>query len=152
MRKLLLVVLITNLITAGLVWQFQANKHSSEVWKLRHEFATIQLDSMTKTKEDERLLNEKYTEALQNANIREQKSRTELDNQRIVSDRLRYQVSEANRKLATASAAATTEYAAALNLVFDSCREAYGGMAEKATGHANDAAKLIEAWPKYSKP
>lgn len=151
MRKLLLVVLITNLITAGLVWQFQARKCSSEMWKLRHEFATIQLDSIAKTKEDERLLNEKYTEALQNANIREQKSRTELDNQRIVSDRLRYQVSEANRKLATASAAATTEYAAALNLVFDSCRTAYAGMAEKATGHANDAAKLIEAWPSYVK-
>ena len=152
MRKFLLVVLITNLTTAGLVWQFQARKSSSEMWKLRHEFATIQLDSITKTKEDERLLNEKYNEAIQNANIREQKSRTELDNQRIVSDRLRYQVSEANRKLATASASTTTEYAAALNLVFDSCREAYGGMAEKATGHANDAAKLIEAWPKYSKP
>jgi len=55
MRKLLLVVLITNLITAGLVWQFQASKHSSEVWKLRHEFATIQLNSIAKTKEDERL-------------------------------------------------------------------------------------------------
>ena len=113
MRKFLLVVLTTNLITAGLVWQFQASKHSSEVWKLRHEFATIQLDSIAKTKEDERLLNEKYNEAIQNANIREQKSRTELDNQRIVSDRLRYQVSEANRKLAAASATATTEYAAA---------------------------------------
>lgn len=43
--------------------------------------------------------------------------------------------------------AAVLEYAAALGVVFEDCRAAYGDMAAKAAGHAADVQTLGAAWP-----
>ncbi len=64
-----------------------------------------------------------------------------------VSDGLRDQSAEAARRLAAAPPAAVLEYAAALGAVFQDCRAAYGGMVEKADGHAGDVRAHREAWP-----
>ena len=95
----------------------------------------------------EQTFNTKYQGALNDARTREASLRGELAAARVVSDGLRDQNADATRRLAAASPAAILEYASTLNAVFDDCRAAYGDMAEKATGHANDAQTLIEAWP-----
>jgi hypothetical protein len=61
--------------------------------------------------------------------------------------RLREQLGEADRRIATASAAAVREYAATANKLFRQCSQQYTELAAKADGHALDARTCRAAWP-----
>ncbi|WP_287918716.1 hypothetical protein [Comamonas sp.] len=61
--------------------------------------------------------------------------------------RLREQLSEADRRIATASAAAVRDYAATANQLLGQCSQRYTELAAKADGHALDARVCRAAWP-----
>ena len=61
--------------------------------------------------------------------------------------RLREQLSEADKRIATASAAAVREYAATANQLLGQCSQRYTELAAKADGHALDARVCRTAWP-----
>ena len=61
--------------------------------------------------------------------------------------RLRDQLSEADKRIATASAAAVREYAATANKLLGQCSQRYTELAAKADGHALDARVCRAAWP-----
>lgn len=61
--------------------------------------------------------------------------------------RLRGQLSEADKRIATASAAAVREYAATANKLLGHCSQRYTELAAKADGHALDARVCRAAWP-----
>ena len=61
--------------------------------------------------------------------------------------RLRDQLSEADKRIATASAAAVREYAATANQLLEQCSNRYTELAAKADGHALDARVCRAAWP-----
>lgn len=61
--------------------------------------------------------------------------------------RLRDQLSEADKRIATASAAAVREYAATANKLLRQCSQRYTELAAKADGHALDARSCRAAWP-----
>lgn len=61
--------------------------------------------------------------------------------------RLREQLSEADRRIATASAAAVREYAATANQLLGQCSQRYTELAARADGHALDARVCRAAWP-----
>ena len=61
--------------------------------------------------------------------------------------RLREQLSEADKRIATASSAAVREYAATANKLLGQCSQRYTELAAKADGHALDARVCRAAWP-----
>jgi len=61
--------------------------------------------------------------------------------------RLREQLKEANDRIATASAAAVSEYAATANELLGQCSQRYTELAAKADGHALDARTCRATWP-----
>jgi len=63
--------------------------------------------------------------------------------------RLRDQLSEADKRIATASAAAVREYASTANQLLGQCSQRYTELAAKADGHALDARNCRAAWPVY---
>lgn len=143
--------LITHLIAAAvtgvLVWVFQDARMDAAVAEVRLEQSNQRLSEVSQARADERAITKTYVEALNAARTRETLLRTEIDHLRRVSDGLRDQNADAARRIAAASPAAILEYAAALGVVFEDCRAAYGGMVEKADGHAGDVRSFREAWP-----
>ena len=61
--------------------------------------------------------------------------------------RLRDQLSEADKRIATASATAVRDYAATANVLLGQCSQRYTELAAKADGHALDARTCNAAWP-----
>ena len=61
--------------------------------------------------------------------------------------RLREQLSEADKRIATASAAAVRDYAATANQLLRQCSDRYTELAARADGHALDARVCGAAWP-----
>lgn len=71
---------------------------------------------------------------------------------RAAAGSLRDQLTEARRSLAAHSPAAVLDYANATTELLGECTAEYQQVAEKADGHAADAAALIRAWPASSTP
>ena len=141
-------------VAAALVWQLQGARLGTELAEARLEAATQQLATSTaqraadaRVRQAEQAMNTKYQGALNAARDREALLRRDLDQLRAVADGLREQSADAARRLASAPPAAVLEYAAALGVVFEDCRAAYGDMAAKAAGHAADVQTLGVAWP-----
>ena len=61
--------------------------------------------------------------------------------------RLRDQLGEADKRIATASAAAVREYAATANKLLGQCSDRYTELAARADGHALGARVCRAAWP-----
>jgi hypothetical protein len=144
-------VIYTHLIAAAVAalasWFFQDNRYTAELAEVRLEASEDKRKAVTTARNEERAVNKTYQEALNAARSRETLLRTEVDHLRLVSDGLRDQSAEAARRLAAAPPAAVLEYATALGAVFNDCRAAYGGMVEKADGHASDVRTFRDAWP-----
>ena len=66
--------------------------------------------------------------------------------------RLREQLSEADKRIATASAAAVRDYAATANKLLGQCGQRYTELAARADGHALDARTCRAAWPVMVSP
>ena len=147
MNLTLITHLIMAVVAAAGAWAFQDARWRADVAENRLEASDEKLRAVTKTRADERAINKTYVEALNAARTRDALLRTEIDHLRTVSDGLRGQNAEAARRLAAAPPAAVLEYATALGTVFEDCRAAYGGMVEKADGHATDVRTHREAWP-----
>lgn len=150
--------LITHLVAAGVAaaaaWVFQDARMDAAVADVRLEQSNAEVRaagelarSVKQARADERAINKTYVEAINAARTRETLLRTEIDHLRGVSDGLRDQNATAARLLAAAPPSAVLEYAAALGVVFNDCRAAYGELVPKADGHAGDARTLREAWP-----
>ena len=152
------ITLITHLaaavVAAAAAWAFQDARMDAAVANVRLEMSAAKvkatsekLQAVKEARADERAINKTYVEALNAARTREALLRTEIDHLRRVSDGLRGQNADAARRLAAAPPTAVLEYATALGAVFEECRAAYGGMVEKADGHAGDVRAHREAWP-----
>jgi hypothetical protein len=72
-------------------------------------------------------------------------------NARRERDRLRDQLNTSAAYFASATHATVVDYATALTAVFDQCLREYLDMAEKADGHALDAATLYNGWKGIAK-
>ena len=66
--------------------------------------------------------------------------------------RLREQLSEADKRIVTASAAAVRDYAATANKLLGQCSDRYTELAARADGHALDARTCRAAWPMMASP
>ena len=123
-------------------------------WRLGQDIAQIQL---THTQElaardagtfaAAQAIDTNYQGAL-NASIQEQ---TRLAGAAAVATRnagrLREQLTEADKRIATASASAVRDYAATANQLLGQCSQRYTELAAKADGHALDAKTCRAAWP-----
>ena len=154
MNLALVTHLAAAVVAAAGAWFYQDARMEAAVADVRLEMSEAkvraageQVRSFKQARADERAVNKTYVEALNAARTREALLRTEIDHLHRVSDGLRDQNADAARRLAAAPPAAVLEYATALGAVFEDCRAAYGGMVEKADGHAGDVRALRDAWP-----
>ena len=123
-------------------------------WRLGQDIAQIQLAHTqelaardTATFAVAQAIDTNYQGAL-NASIQEQ---ARLAGAAAVATRnagrLREQLSEADRRIATASAAAVRDYATTANKLLGQCSQRYTEVAAKPDGHALDARVCRAAWP-----
>ena len=89
----------------------------------------------------------KITEVEQNAIKKIQDANAATRSANLAADGLSKQLSEANKRLSSASKQTIINYTIANSELLESCTAEYRSLAEKADGHAIDVERLSEAWP-----
>ena len=89
----------------------------------------------------------KYIEVEQNAIKKIQDANTAARSADLAASGLSKQLSEANKRLSTASKETIIEYTITNSELLEACTAEYRTMAEKADGHGIDAKRLSDAWP-----
>ena len=108
-------------------------------------------DSIVKAQEQkaitEKAWSDKYIEVEQNAIKKIQDANAAARSADLAASGLSKQLSEANKRLSTASRQTIVEYTITGNELLEACTAEYRSMAEKADGHAIDVERLSEVWP-----
>ena len=89
----------------------------------------------------------KYIEVEQNAIKKIQDANVAARSAELANNGLSKQLSEANKRLSTASHQTIVEYTITNSELLEACTAEYRSMAEKADGHAIDVERLSEVWP-----
>ena len=89
----------------------------------------------------------KIIEVEQNAIKKIQDANAAARSADLAASGLSKQLSEANKRLSSASHQTIVEYTITSNELLEACTAEYRSMAEKADGHAIDAKRLSEVWP-----
>ncbi|WP_336022209.1 hypothetical protein [Acinetobacter lwoffii] len=89
----------------------------------------------------------KIIEVEQNAIKKIQDANAAARSADLAASGLSKQLSEANKRLSTASKETIIEYTVTNSELLEACTAEYRSMAEKADGHAIDVERLSEAWP-----
>ena len=90
---------------------------------------------------------DKYIEVEQNAIKKIQDANAAARSADLAASGLSKQLSEANKRLSTASHQTIIEYTITNSELLEACTAEYRSMAEKADGHAIDVERLSEVWP-----
>lgn len=90
---------------------------------------------------------DKYIEVEQNAIKKIQDANAAARSADVAASGLSKQLSEANKRLSTASHQTIVEYTITNSELLEACTAEYRSMAEKADGHAIDVERLSEVWP-----
>ena len=108
-------------------------------------------DSIVKAQEQkaitEKAWSDKYIEVEQNAIKKIQDANAAARSADLAASGLSKQLSEANKRLSTASKETIIEYTITNNELLEACTAEYRNMAEKADGYAIDVERLSEVWP-----
>ncbi|MEJ2900618.1 hypothetical protein [Acinetobacter sp. NS-4] len=108
-------------------------------------------DSIVKAQEKkaitEKAWSDKYIEVEQNAIKKIQDANAAARSADLAASGLSKQLSEANKRLSTASHQTIVEYTITNNELLEACTAEYRSMAEKADGHAIDVERLSNVWP-----
>ena len=95
----------------------------------------------------EKAWSDKYIEVEQNAIKKIQDANATARSAELASNGLSKQLSEANKRLSSASHQTIVEYTITSSELLESCTAEYRTMAEKADGHAIDVERLSGSWP-----
>ena len=110
-------------------------------------------DSIVKAQEQktsaEKAWSDKYIEVEQNAIKKIQDANAAARSADVAASGLSKQLSEANKRLSTASHQTIVEYTITNSELLEACTAEYRSMAEKADGHAIDVERLNEGWPSF---
>ena len=90
---------------------------------------------------------DKYIKVEQNAIKKIQDANASARAADVAASGLSKQLSEANKRLSSASHQTIVEYTITSNELLEACTAEYRSMAEKADGHAIDVERLNEVWP-----
>jgi hypothetical protein len=90
---------------------------------------------------------DKYIKVEQNAIKKIQDANAAARSAELANNGLSKQLSEANKRLSTASHQTIIEYTITNSELLEACTAEYRSMAEKADGHAIDVERLSEVWP-----
>ena len=107
--------------------------------------------AITKAKEQKAIIekawSDKYIKVEQNAIKKIQDANASARRAELASNGLSKQLSEANKRLSSASHKTIIEYTITNSELLESCTAEYRTMAEKADGHGIDVERLSEVWP-----
>ena len=93
----------------------------------------------------------KIIEVEQNAIKQIQAANIDARNAQFSANSMSKQLSEANKRLSSASKQTIINYATANSELLESCTAEYRSLAEKADGHSVDAMRLYDSWPEQNK-
>lgn len=129
-------------------WSFQGNRYERQLSELRTEYAQAQVRAVEHAHAETIRLQSRKDEAERANQVRLAALSSSVAAARVERDGLRDELSAARVQMPDASCGSVRDHAATLNDVFGECATAIEGLAGKAQGHAFDALKLIESWPK----
>lgn len=154
--------LIIVLLIYGFFQTWQSNSLTGDLSKARADCKTkVQQevdkavkpyqDAITNAKEQkaitERAWSDKYIEVEQNAIKKIQDANAAARSAYLAASGLSKQLSEANKRLSTASRQTIIEYTITNSELLEACTAEYRSVAEKADGHAIDVERLSGSWP-----
>lgn len=145
------VLLIGVLAAALLGWTVNGWRLNAKISQLNLSHAAALTKAFESAQaETERMQREK-DDAIAKAQETAQRNAAAAASARRERDRLRDQLNTGTAYLASATHAAVVDYATTLTAVFEQCTAEYLSMAEKADGHATDAATLYNGWKAIAK-
>ena len=130
------------------VQRFLAHEQDIGYQRAVAEYAVKEKAAKEQALEKERFLRQQVSEAEANAQKRYEEKRAVIADAAAATRSLRDTIADQRSKLATVAADACRQTASAALTVLAECASAYGDMAEKADGHADDVRTLSEAWPR----
>ena len=95
----------------------------------------------------EKVWSDQYIKVEQNAIKKIQDANAAARSADVAASGLSKQLSEANKRLSTASHQTIVKYTITNSELLEACTAEYRSMAEKADGHAIDVERLSDAWP-----
>lgn len=108
-------------------------------------------DAIDRAQEEKAIImqtwSDKYIQVEQNAIKKIQDANAAARSADVAASGLSKQLSEANKRLSTASHQTIIEYTITNSELLEACTAEYRSMAEKADGHAIDVERLSEVWP-----
>ncbi|WP_168797227.1 hypothetical protein [Lampropedia aestuarii] len=137
-----------------LVWLFQSARLGADLAderlqssKYRHQATIERAAANARVAKASADVAANYQEVLNDAIAKQAALQADATRARRESYSLRKQLTDAEQRLADASAATLIEYASTTNQLLGECSSEYTALAEKADGHAADAATCRAAWP-----
>lgn len=115
---------------------------------LKTEYATAQAQAVEKAHAETIRLQAQADKAARQHAARASALADDLRRSGSERDGLRDELAAARVQLSSASCASVRDHDATLNELFGECAVEVEGLAGKAQGHAIDALRLIEAWPR----
>lgn len=140
--------LIAALVGAVIAAKVQDWRMDAQLSQLKTEYATAQAQAVEKAHAETIRLQSQADKAAKQHAARASALADDLRRSGVERDGLRDELATARVQLSGASCASVREHAATINELFGECAASVEGLAGKAQGHAIDALKLIEAWPK----
>lgn len=125
-----------------------ATGHDQGYAKAKAEYSAAALKAQEKARADTARMQKEKDDAEQRWAARLSGQKRDADRLAAERDGLRNDLGATRAKLSTAPVEAVRLYAATATDVFEQCTARYSAVAQAADGHASDALKLLEAWPR----
>lgn len=152
MRALALSTIGGAALGALLTWYALSGHQAAAIATLKREQTEQTLRNSAAALEAYSRMEKTKNEAIEAAEVLASKNRADADAASRALVGLRGELSRVPARIESASRAAITEYATTATVVFEQCARRYTEVAGDADGHAVDAIKLENAWPRTISP
>lgn len=144
-------LLIGMLAAAIFGWMVNGWRLNAKINQINADHATALTKAFEASQAETARMQREKDDALAKAQETAQRNAAAAATARRERDRLRDQLTASQAYFAAATHAAIVDYATTLTVIFEQCTAEYLDMAEKADGHALDAATLYNGWKGIAK-
>ena len=145
--KALIAAALVAVVVVG-VNRYNAHQQNIGYQRAVSEYKAEEAKALKAALDETARLNDKVTEAQNNASKREKENQNLSVRIAALDDRLRQRDAVFIGKLSSATSEAVRNAASAYAALFAECRGRYAEMGRAAAGHFSDVVKLEEDWPK----
>jgi len=151
MKQTLIAMLVAAVISALTAWTVNGWRLSAKISQLNQNHALALTKAFESAAAETARMQKEKDDALAKAQETARRNAAAASAAGRERDRLRDQLNTSTAYFAAATHATVVDYATTLTAVFEHCTAEYLDMAEKADGHALDAATLYDGWKGIAK-